>query len=363
MDIVGECADCSGRRTSTLMFERVWGGLRPSPNPCRRATLVGMSRRLVSLIGVMLVAALGGAVASSALKPPPAASVRPRAFASCPALVSYAKANLARTHGVPETPILALGGPVVAPVAKGVGVATPGAVSSAAAAGGDNSSPAAEAYSTTNDQEVGVDEPDIVKTDGSTIFTVSGTKIEALSVSGTPKLVGSLDLGSTGYNAQLLLRGNRLIVDLPAGAAVPAAAGPDPGRTVRGPQLALLRLRVATTQLTEVDVSDPSRDVGHPDAAASTAASSTPARPARAPASSSRRRRRRSRCPPLAGRRPPGWVPTSRFKDVRTGRHFVRPVAACSDDPPPGRLLRARDAVDRHASTSTRASASRTPTR
>ena len=61
--------------------------------------------------------------------------------------------------------------------AKGsVGAATP---SAAAASGADNSSPAAEAYSTTNNQEVGVDEPDIVKTDGSTLYTVSGTKIEA----------------------------------------------------------------------------------------------------------------------------------------------------------------------------------------
>lgn len=288
-----------------------------------------MSRRLVSLIGVVLVAVLGGATASSALKPPPAASVRPHAFASCPALVSYAKANLAKTHGVPETPVFALGGgPRVGPVAKSVGVATPGAVSAAAAAGNDGSSPAAEAYSTTNDQEVGVDEPDIVKTDGSTLFTVSGTRIEALSVSGTPKLVGSLDLGSNGYNAQLLLRGNRLIaISQPAPRYLPLP-GPiqaAPSAVRSSPYFAY----GASTQLTEINVSDPSAmavtqtlgidgsfvDARQAGSSARLVISSAP----------------RAIPLPALQSSTTGWVPTSRFKDVRTGRHFVRPVAACSD--------------------------------
>jgi uncharacterized secreted protein with C-terminal beta-propeller domain len=287
-----------------------------------------MSRRLVSLIGVVLVAALGGATASSALKPPPAASVRPRAFASCPALVSYAQANLARTHGIPETPILALDGPVVAPVAKGVGVATPGAVSAAAAGGNDGASPAAEAYSTTNDQEVGVDEPDIVKTDGSTLFTLSGTRIEAVSVSGTPTLVGSLDLGSNGYNAQLLLRGNRLIAISQAAPRYLPLPGPiqaAPSAVRSSPYFAY----GASTQLTEINVSDPSAmaitqtltidgsfvDARQAGSSARIVISSAP----------------RAIPLPALQTSTTGWVPTSRFNDVRTGRHFIRPVAACSD--------------------------------
>src|SRR3954453_9095179 len=128
-----------------------------------------MSRRLVPLIGVLLVAGLGGAAASASLRPPVPSQVRPKAFASCPALVSYARANLVRTHGVPEPPILGLA-PAVATAPKSLGAAAPTA---AAASGAADSSPAAEAYSTTNNQEEGVDEPDIVKTDGSTLFTVS----------------------------------------------------------------------------------------------------------------------------------------------------------------------------------------------
>src|SRR5439155_7800886 len=79
------------------------------------------------------------------------------------------------------------------------------------------SAPAAEGtgttFSTTNNQEAGVDEPDIVKTDGSTIFTISGNTLFALAVTGgEPRLVGSLVLGGAGYGGQLFLHGDRLIV-------------------------------------------------------------------------------------------------------------------------------------------------------
>jgi hypothetical protein len=84
---------------------------------------------------------------------------------------------------------------------------TPGAPQTAGSTNGLTS------YSTTNNQEPGVEEPDIVKTDGATIFAVSGTHLFAVAVSrGTPKLVGSLDLGPSGYGAQLLLDGSRLLV-------------------------------------------------------------------------------------------------------------------------------------------------------
>ena len=59
-------------------------------------------------------------------------------------------------------------------------------------------------FSTTNNQEQGVDEPDTVKTNGSTIFTVSGNKLYAVAVNGgKPQLAGSLALGSGGAGAQL----------------------------------------------------------------------------------------------------------------------------------------------------------------
>src|ERR1035441_1447671 len=83
-------------------------------------------------------------------------------------------------------------------------------------------------FSTTNNQEPGIEEPDVVKTDGSTIFAVEqGTLYAVLAGGPAPHLAGSLPLGSTGYGAQLLLRGSRLLVisgsqALPIGVAVPA---------------------------------------------------------------------------------------------------------------------------------------------
>ena len=152
----------------------------------------------------------------------------PHAFASCASLVRYGSDHLARTHGVPETPIEPLAGSVEppAPVSSGTGA------TGAPQTGGSTNS--TSSYSTTNNQEPGVDEPDIVKTDGSTIFAVSGNMLYAVSVSsGTPKLVGSLDLGSSGYGSQLLLDGDRLLVissarpvAVPLGGSRPVGGGP-----------------------------------------------------------------------------------------------------------------------------------------
>jgi uncharacterized secreted protein with C-terminal beta-propeller domain len=152
----------------------------------------------------------------------------PRAFASCASLVRYGRHYLARTHGVPETPIQPLAGSVKAPAPVSSGTGTTGAPQTA---GSTNST---SSYSTTNNQEPGVEEADIVKTDGSTIFSVSGNMLYAVAVSsGTPKLVGSLDLGSSGYGSQLLLDGDRLLVissaspvePMPLGTARPVGTG------------------------------------------------------------------------------------------------------------------------------------------
>ena len=61
-------------------------------------------------------------------------------------------------------------------------------------------------------QETGVDEPDMVKTDGNTLFTVSGNQLEAVDVSGrTPKLLDTMTLDG-GWSHELLLSGTHLLV-------------------------------------------------------------------------------------------------------------------------------------------------------
>jgi hypothetical protein len=113
-------------------------------------------------------------------------------------------------------------------------------------------------FSTTNNQEAGVEEPDIVKTDGATIFAISGTTLYAVAAShGTPKMVGSLDLGPSGYGAQLLLDGSRLLVISSSSPVEPVVGGaPRPGG------VALIYpspyYYSGQTTVDRVDVSDPS---------------------------------------------------------------------------------------------------------
>jgi hypothetical protein len=242
--------------------------------------------------------------------------------------VSYAQTHFATTHGLPEPPIqaLAVTTPVGSP-ATGKGVvgaaATPSAASAAPAAGGAASSPS---FSTTNDQEAGVDEPDIAKTDGSTIFTVAQDKLEAVSVGGpTPHLSGTLDLGANGANAQLLLSGSRLLVISTPAFAVPLLRAAVPAAVQASPYWAY----GAQTVITEVDVHDPS-------AMAVTQTMTVDGRFVDARQSGSSARIVISSAPhaivePQLAGRTNGWVPTWKFADARTGRRFTRQIAACGD--------------------------------
>ncbi len=278
----------------------------------------------------VLIAAVAGALAASAASSsapvlhPTAAQVRPRAFASCDALVGYARRHFAVTHGLPEPPMAAfVESAAAAPGSK----ATGGPVTGAATADG-GSGTSSTGFSTTNNQEQGVDEPDIVKTDGSTIFTVSQNKLFAVAVEGgKPRLAGSLDLGIDGYGAELLLRGNRVIVisnqasavggiGAGAGAALRPAIGSSPYYLYGG-----------KTTLTEVNVNDPS-------AMKVTQTMTVDGRFVDARQSGSSARVVISSAPhviiePLLQTKTSGWIPTRQFRDLRTGRRFSRPVAAC----------------------------------
>jgi Beta propeller domain len=277
------------------------------------------------LVGAVVGAVLLWPAGAEALKAPSAAQVRLHRFNSCPALVSYAQAHLKTTHGYPEPPVVALAGTATAVTGKGaVGTATP-AASAATAGGADTSS--SPSYSTTNNQEAGVDEPDIAKTDGSTIFAIAQGKLQAIAAGGAaPRLVGALDLGAGGgYGAQLLLRGNRVIV-ISGQSRIPVLPQPlaaAPASIRSSPYF----VGGGTTTLTEVDVSDPSNmkvtqtmtvdgrfvDARQSGTSARIVISSAPSAILQ---------------PQLAGASK-GWVPTWTFADRRTGRHFVRPVASC----------------------------------
>jgi hypothetical protein len=108
---------------------------------------------------------------------------------------------------------------------------------------------AGEEFSGTNVQEDGVDEPDLVKTNGRHAFVVVGDRVRAVDVRGRPRLVGAVRV-AYGAN-ELLLHGNRLLVLSRVAAKLPGDVA-QPG--IRAPWPMQLN-----TTLTEVDVSEPAR--------------------------------------------------------------------------------------------------------
>jgi uncharacterized secreted protein with C-terminal beta-propeller domain len=218
-------------------------------------------RRLVALA----VPALVAIAAQSA--PPAAAAQRSAAglarFDSCAELSGYARSAVRRTRGSIGVPTR-VGLPPPVPLARmpapapGQAVAD-GAVSPVAATG---PSPAAAEggavdESTTNVQEAGVDEPDLVKSDGRRLFALANGSLHAIDVARDAPLVrGSLALEGSG--AELLVRGDRVLV-IGAAAALAPPPGPGPGP---GPQPVPADTSTPggqQVQLTEVDVSDPAR--------------------------------------------------------------------------------------------------------
>ena len=115
----------------------------------------------------------------------------------------------------------------------------------------DDSSGSAGSSSGTNVQEIGVDEPDVVKNDGRHIVSVVGGVLRVVDATAAdPSVIGSVTLDGWGH--QLLVDGDRALVlstgDTTIGALEASAASEAPGVPGGGGP---------TTLLTEIDLSDP----------------------------------------------------------------------------------------------------------
>jgi uncharacterized secreted protein with C-terminal beta-propeller domain len=191
-------------------------------------------RRIAALLVVVAVAVVGGTTAESA---PAAKKSRLVRFNSCGQLLTYAKSHArplvtAYGLGVVGVPIAATGAPSAPVVTERTAAPVQGVD-----------------YSGTNVQEEGVDEPDIVKTNGTTLFAVANGKLNAVDVSDPkPKVLDSLQL-EAGVG-ELLLHGDRLLVISNGGYWIE----PLPAAT-----RSIVPWQPASTTLAEVDVSDPKR--------------------------------------------------------------------------------------------------------
>jgi len=181
---------------------------------------------LLAALAVIAATALGstGADAGSSAKSPRMAS-----FGSCGELLRYAKSQAARFVGP-----YGLGGRTAIAETMARGAAPQQGVD----------------FSGTNVQEEGVDEPDIVKTNGNTLFAVANGRLNAVDVrTAAPRLLDTLQLDQR-QSHELLLHGDRLLVLSRGGFWIE----PLPGIAAR-----IAPYAPAQSSLAEVDVSDPGR--------------------------------------------------------------------------------------------------------
>ena len=184
-----------------------------------------------------LAGAAGHSEAEGARSAPTTAAKAGRlvAFGSCADLLTHAKSQASRLVGP-----WGLGGGAVTDV-----IGMPGAP----AASRTSELKQGVDYSGTNVQEEGVDEPDLVKTDGTTLFAVANGRLNAVDVAtGAPRLLDTLKLDTASWSHELLLHGERLLVLSRGG----FWAEPLPGLAARA-----MPYSRAESRLIEVDVSNP----------------------------------------------------------------------------------------------------------
>jgi hypothetical protein len=158
--------------------------------------------------------------------------------------------ELAALRKAAEASVGPYGLPGLASSANGMAypAAAAGTPQAAAGASAAAAAPAAApAYSGTNDYVAGVDEPDLVKTDGRRIVTVADGVLEVIDAA-SRRVTGRLELSATGQDmayqpANLLLSGDHALV-LASGGAVaggPTGSGGYP-QPAYGPRLLLIDL-------------------------------------------------------------------------------------------------------------------------
>jgi hypothetical protein len=224
----------------------------------KRMALAGVLAILTGAAALETVAGAAADTRTAAGQP-----ARLKRFAACGDFLDYVKQNAAPSvtawgflgrigeeavGPVPEPPRLpGPGGPIVVPNPP---VAEPALPQSERAS--ETSEPD---FSNTNTQEAGVDEPDIVKSNGATLFALAKGKLHAVDVTGErPRRLDSLALESIGEQ-QLLLRGDTLLVISDEGAG--RLEGLGEGRVIQSSVVPAPTPSPPKTVLTQVDVSKP----------------------------------------------------------------------------------------------------------
>ena len=168
-----------------------------------------MSRRLVLCATLAATVTVAGCTADSPNPPPPPgrtfdpSALRLVAYDSCDQLTDDLRAAAKEAVGP-----WGFGGGVERALAAGGAADMSGARNAAPMAAAEKAAPA---YSGTNVHEQGVDEPDLVKTDGRRIVTVQGGTLRVVDAA-TRTQTGKLSLDVHGAQTDLVLAGDRALV-------------------------------------------------------------------------------------------------------------------------------------------------------
>lgn len=224
----------------------------------RSVGMVSFGRCVIVNFVVVVLTAVAAVPVASAAKPKKVPRAQLAAFDSCRALVGYAHRYAGVTGGGVGVPVRALGSvPTLAePMRKTAEAGADSAPVSLSAPAAASTGTSAPEFSTTNVQEAGIDEPDVVKSNGRQVYVVAGRQLRVIDVTGdAPRLVGTLALDG-GSAHQLLVRGTRALVlstvSAPFAVDVAPATQPGTARTAIAPAPGR-----STVLLTEVDLTDP----------------------------------------------------------------------------------------------------------
>ncbi len=211
-------------------------------------------RRRIAVAGIA-VAGMAGGLALGLVPddvPTPGDLGKPVRAAAAPGLATFEDCEALRRwyvdQALPQVTAYGLGGGLVYPLAER-------AMAAEAADGAAVTDAVGNGATGTNVQEVGVDEPDLAKTDGSVVYRLVDRRLVVTDVTGAePERVAALRLPPETYGAELLLVGDHLQVVAQAGSAYDPAATVDrvaPDGLV-GPGGG------SSTRVIDVDVTDPS---------------------------------------------------------------------------------------------------------
>lgn len=215
-------------------------------------------RTVASSVTALALAGTAGCSGSpgAAPRPVPQPAIRLVAYDGCDALLDglrRATADKVGPYGLSDFPgMMPLEGDTA--LRKGPQAAQPGVPGAAP--------PGTPEHSTTNSHEPGADEPDLVKTDGRLIVTVTGGGLRVIDPA-TRKVAHTMDLPGLGGpfrggDARLLLSGDRALVTTEQMPVVPMERRPVPGPGFDD----LPRPATPTTRLTLVDLSAAPKVVG-----------------------------------------------------------------------------------------------------